>query len=174
MTTSKGEVNERLKKRMVVGDAFAFFLMGCYHSNGQNGLPQDSTKALEFWRKAGKYGFANLGNAYKYGDGVERDEKMARHYYELAAMEGNVAARCNLGASEYDAGNYERALKNFMIAVRGGDTDSAKNIKEMYKYGLATKDHYAKALRSHQAYINEIKSDQRDKAAAFHDSYRYY
>ena len=40
--------------------------------------------------------------------------------------------------------------------------------------GHATKDHYANALRSRQAYVNEIKSDQRDKAAAFRDGYRYY
>ena len=62
-----------------------------------------------------------------------------------------------------------------MIAVRGGETRSVKAIQQiMYMDGHATKDHYANALRSHQAYINEIKSDQRDKAATFHDGYRYY
>ena len=40
--------------------------------------------------------------------------------------------------------------------------------------GHVAKNQYAKALQSRQAYINEIKSDQRDKAAAFRDSYRYY
>ena len=61
-----------------------------------------------------------------------------------------------------------------MIAVRGGCTDSVKEIQELYMDGHVAKDEYANALRSHQAYINEIKCDQRDKAAAFHDSYRYY
>ena len=98
----------------------------------------------------------------------------AKHYCELAAMEGCVVARDNLGTSEYDAGNYDRALKHYMIAVRGGHTDSVKEIQRMCKYGLATKDQYANALRSHQAYINEIKSDQRDEAAALGDDYRYY
>ena len=32
----------------------------------------------------------------------------------------------------------------------------------------------ANALRSHQAYLNEIKNDQRDKAAALGDDCRYY
>ena len=96
-----------------------------------------------------------------------------KHYFELAAMEGDSYARYNLGIDEYDAGNYERALKHYMIAVRGGDTDSVKEIQEMYMDGHATKDHYANALQAHQAYLNEIKSDQRDKAAAFDAEYKY-
>jgi len=100
---------------------------------------------------------------------------MAKHYFELAAMNGNVVARFNLGNNEYTAGNYDRALKHYMIAVRCGHTDSVTEIQQLFMNGHATtKDDYANALRAHQAYINEIKSDQRDKAAAFSDDYRYY
>ena len=106
---------------------------------------------------------------------MERDKKLATHYFELAAMEGNVVARYNLGVTdEYNAGDYDRALKHFMIAVRGGHTDSVKYIQQLYKNGHATKDHYANALQSHQVYLNEIKSYQREKAAAFSNDYRYY
>ena len=38
----------------------------------------------------------------------------------------------------------------------------------------ATKDDYAKALRAYQANLVEIKSPQRDQAAAFNDAYKYY
>ena len=172
--TSEEEMIERLKKRMEVGDTYAFLMMGCYYSHGRYGLPQDSNKALDFFRKAGKFGCNNIGNAYDYGEGVERDAKMAKQYHELAVMEGCVMARHNLGVTEYDAGNYDRALRHYMIAVRGGFTDALKEIQQLYKDGHATKDQYANALRSHQAYINEIKSDQRDKAAAFSDDCRYY
>jgi len=172
--TSSEDIIKGLKKRMEVGDAYAFGMMGSYYSGGHYGLPHDSAKAIELWRKAGKYGYANLGNAYYSGDGVERDEKMAKHCLELAAMGGITAARCNLGIIEDKAGNYDRALKHFMIAVRAGYTRSVKCIQQLYMDGHATKDHYANALRAHQVYINEIKSDQRDKAAAFIDSYRYY
>ena len=58
---------------------------------------------------------------------MERDAKKASHYYELAAVEGEVVARDNLGVSEYNTGNYDRALKHFMIAVRGGDTRSVNS-----------------------------------------------
>ena len=171
---SDKEVIKRLEKRMEVGDDYAFFSMGNYYYAGECGLPQDSAKAIEFWRKAGKFGHNNIGLAYYSGEGVERDAKMATHYHELAAMEGNVTARHNLGVDEYIAGNYDRALKHLLIAVRGGFTLSVKNIQRMYKNGHVVKDHYANALQSHQAYLNEIKSDQRDKVAAFSDNYRYY
>ena len=173
-TTDK-EVLEGIMKRMEIGDPYAFYLMGCYYDEGEYGLPQDRAKAVEFWRKAGKIGYNNIGNAYYNGDhGVERDAKMARRYHELSAIEGNVVARYNLGVNEHKAGNYDRALKHYMIAVRGGDTDSVKEIQRIYMNGHATKDQYANALRSHQVYLNEIKSDQRDEAAAFRYDYRYY
>ena len=37
-----------------------------------------------------------------------------------------------------------------------------------------TKDDYLKALRSYQAHLDEIKSVQRDEAAAFKDEWKYY
>ena len=49
----------------------------------------------------------------------------------------------------------------------------------MNGYGQATKDVYANAFRSYQAYLVEIKSTQRDEAAAaggttFNDENKYY
>ena len=172
--TSEEEHIERIKIRTEVGDPYAFFIMGCAYYRGLYGLPQDSAKALELWHKAGKFAYTNIGLAYYNGEGVERDDKMANYYYELAAMDGVVAARGNLGANEYNAGNYDEALKHYMIAVRGGCTHSVKKIQQLYMTGHVAKDHYANALRSHQAYLNEIKSDQRDKAATLYDDCSYY
>ena len=62
-------------------------------------------------------GIFNLGNSYNFGRGVEVDEKKAKHYYELAAMNGDVAARHNLGCDEVDAGNYHRAMKHYIISA---------------------------------------------------------
>ena len=78
---------------------------------------QNTTAAVQY---ASLHRNTNLGTAYYNGEGVERDETMARHYYELAAMEGDSYARHNLGVDEYDAGNYDRALKHYMVAVRAG------------------------------------------------------
>ena len=110
------------------------------------------------------------------GDGVEQDEKKAKHYWKLAAMEGDTDARHNLGCfEELEAGNMDRALKHFMIAAGGGHTASLEAVKQMYKDREATKDDYAKALRAYQENLVEIKSPQRDEAAAFiHEDYKYY
>ena len=113
-----------MNKRMDLNDATAIHNMGAYYSLGQLGLPQNHAKALELWHRAAELGNAksyhNIGNVYKFGRGVEVDEKKATHYYELAAIEGESKARYNLGVMDGNVGNMERALKHFMIAVRDG------------------------------------------------------
>ena len=66
-----------------------------------------------------------------------------------------------------------RALKHYMIAAGGGLDNSLKEIQELYTNGHAAKDDYATSLRAYQAYLVEIKSPQRDKAAAAYAN-RYY
>ena len=92
----------------------------------------------------------------------------------IAAIEGNEVARYNLGIKEGEAGNMNRALKHHMIAAESGEPHSLKKIQKLYTNGHATKDDYANALRAYQAYLAEIKSTQRDKAAAFDDGYKYH
>jgi len=80
----------------------------------------------------------------------------------------------NLGVNEKEEGRMDRALKHYIIATKDGCIESLEGIKRLYSDGYATKDDYAKALRSYQAYLDEIKSDQRDEAAAADDGNRYY
>ena len=168
---------ESLKKRIEVGDAKAMNNLGRYYDEGKYGLPQDHAEALELYLRAGELGEAgaynNISYAYFNGRGVARDEKKALHYWELAAMRGDVCARYILGIIEENRGNIDRALKHFMIAVEGGYADCLKIIKQFFMNGHATKDDYEKALRAYQAYLDEIRSDQRDAAAKVH-GYRYY
>ena len=83
-------------------------------------------------------------------------------------------ARFNLGICERDEGNMDRALKHYMIAAGSGHSNSLKRIKDLYSKGYATKEDYMKALQSYQEYLGEIKSVQRDVAAAAGEEYRYY
>jgi len=171
--TSFEETVKRYEKRMKLNDTRAIYNLGCRYRNGSLGLPQNMAKGLKLWHRAGELGFSrayyNIGNAYSNGDGVERDTKKAIHYWELAAMGGHVMARHNLGCMEGRAGNTDKALKHFMIAIGGGFAASLGTIKGMHKEGDATKDEYANALRSYQEYLDEVKSDQRDEAAAADD-----
>ena len=176
--TSDEEIFQRQKKRVEVGDAQAIHNLGCSYSSGDGGVPKDPKKAVELWLQAANLGHAeayyNIGNAYDNGRGAERDAKKAAHYWGLAAMGGDGSSRYNLGRAEFCVGNVNRALKHLTIAVRCGDNESLKQIKQLYSNGFATKNDYAKALRAYQAYLDEIKSDDRDKAAAFDDEYKYY
>ena len=172
------EMIDLLKKRMEVDDAQAIYNLACHYANGGLGLTQDRNKALELWHRASELDYAaayyNIGYVYLNGNGVERDEKKAIHYWELAAMGGDVESRHNLGVSEINVGNYGRAIKHFMISARSGDGDALKLIKRLFMEGDATRDDYAKALRAYQAYLDEIRSDDRDKAAAFSEEFKYY
>jgi len=176
--TSDEEMMKRFNKRAELNDTQALCDMGYMYRDGEYGLSQSYAKALKLWHRAAELGnadaYCNIGYAYKLGKGVEADEKKAKHYYELAAMGGNATARYNLGIEEAEAGNMDRVLMHLMIAARDGESDSLKNIKYFCFDGLATKDDYAKALRSYQAYLDEIKSDQRDEAAAYNEEYKYY
>ena len=176
--TSDEEYIKRVQQRIELNDSEAIYNMGCYYALERHGLPQNHAKALELWHRAGESGFADayysIGHAYYAGRDVEVDEKKAIHYYELAAMGGDSMARHNLGVIESEVGNYDRALKHWIISTKDGDSDSLDYIKMLYKKGHATKDDFANALRSYQAFLDEIKSDQRDKAAAYKDEYKYY
>ena len=171
------EVRKREKKRIEANDPFAIYNLGMYY-RGRNGYPQDYTKALELWHKAGELGIAkayvNIGVAYDNGIGVRVDEKKARHYWEQGAIKGDADARHYLGNNEIRAGKWKRAIKHYMIAVRGGSNGSLEMIKQMYSNGHATKEDYTKALQLYQTYLGEIKSDQRDKAALADEDCRYY
>ena len=176
---SDEEDNERLQKRVELDDAEAILNLGCSYRDGEDGLPHDYDKAFELFVRAGDLGHAtaycDIGSAYENGNGVEIDKKKANHYYKLAAIEGGgVNARYNLGNNERRAGNINRALKHYMIAAESGEPNSLKQIQKLFSNGHATKDDYAKALRAYQAYLGEIKSTQRDKAASACADCRYY
>ena len=167
--TSNGERMERLNKRVEVGDAQVMFELGVKYSKGSKGLQQNYNKAMELLLQAGELGHAashcNIGFHYYNGQGVEKDEKKAKYYYELAAMHGNAHARHNLGAMEFKAANMNRAVKHWIISAAAGHDDALKQIRDCFLRGHATKDDFEKALRAHKEAKDEMKSDQRAAAA---------
>jgi hypothetical protein len=53
-----------------------------------------------------------------------------------------------------------------MIAAGAGHDESLKKVRECYLSGHATKDDFEKALRAHKEAADEMKSVQREAAAA--------
>jgi TPR repeat protein len=179
-TSTPRSIEEALgrdKKRMETGDAIAMYNMGNQYREGIHTFTQDHEKALELFHRAADLGYAKayngIGVAYYNGAGVEVDKEKAKHYYELAAMKGCVYSRHNLGVMEGKAGNMDRSLKHYMIVVEGGHNDSLNSIQEFYLHGYVSKEFYTKALRSYQKYLVDIRSAQRDEAAAAREDYKY-
>ena len=152
-------------------DARAFHILGTHYFRGDKGLKQDRKVAIELWIRA-----AELGSVQAQGqiasvytpefslekvDGVEKDMKTAMHYWELAAIGGNLMARHNLGCFDLDAKNYRRGMKHFMISARAGFDKSLNMVKDGFKNGDVTKEEFAKTLRAHKESVDEMKSIQR-------------
>ena len=110
--TPASKTDERLKKRLEIGDANAFYTMGVLYSIGSRGFQRNDAKALDFFHRAGELGHAtsyfNIGHAYNFAQGVEVDKKKAKYNYELAAMKVQVTARNNLGCMEEEKGDMDR------------------------------------------------------------------
>ena len=176
--SSDEEKVKRLKKLMEKGDANAFFNFAAYHAKGVKGMLRLTwVKANELYLKAGELGcsmaYFNLGNSYYHGRGVEVDEKKAKHYYELAAIGGDIDARHYLGCVEEEvAGNHQRALKHFIISARAGDNESLDKVKQGFRSGHVTKDEFESTLRAYHEIQTEMKSEARDKAVVFMEERR--
>jgi len=127
-------------------------------------------KAVEWYQRASELGYDGahyrLALAYFSGEGVQADTKKAIHHYQIAAIMGNVRARCQLGAIEGHDGNLDHSLRHYMIAARCGHDKSLEMVKKGYMMGGVTKKEFEKALREHKASQDETKSDQRDRARA--------
>ena len=181
--TTVSDETKRIKKLIEVDNVHAFYNLAGYYESGIMGMPQDFAKANELFLRAGELGHAmayfNLGIAYDNGRGVEVDKKKAKHFYELAAINGNLEARYNLGLMEIEAHNYHRAKKHFILAANAGNKESLEAVKKAFmgafmagvvtndtRYGGITKDEYANTLRAYQKAHDETKSDNREKAEA--------
>ena len=106
---------EELMKRVEANDASAIYLMGSNYYHGNEGLLQDSERAIELWKQAAALGSSkahfHLGVYYREGG----DSKKSKLHFEAAAMAGREGARCNLGTMEAQSVNMGRALKHWTI-----------------------------------------------------------
>jgi TPR repeat protein len=96
------------------GDVFAQIDMAYAYQYGK-GVPQDSTEAVAWYRKAADKGNAraqsDLGLAYHDGEGVRKSYVQAAHWYLKAAEQGNQWAQEELGLM-YSTGRGVR--KNYL------------------------------------------------------------
>ena len=73
----------------------------------------------------------NMGQAYKLGRGVTRDQGIARDYYRKAAAKGHLPAQANLGITLFQAGDKAESLRWLKTAADRGEA------RAQYVFGIA-------------------------------------
>ena len=159
------EQNKRVMKRIKKNDPVAMAYMGkMYDKEGDIG------KALEYWTTAAEIGdltaHACLGDLYRTGEGVEKDEEKAVYHLEKAAIGGHPDARCLLADYEERNGRFERAAKHYIINANLGCDISLQAVKHLFVNGIVSKEEYAAALRGYQSALDATKSTERKEAEA--------
>jgi len=138
-----------------------------YSPRGQLGFQKDGQRGVELYTEAAELGsikaLYNLGYAYCNGNGVQVDKEKGMQFWRRAAMQGHVESRCNLGCYEAQKGNYDRALRHFLISAKMGDKNSVEFVKTLFMEGRATKEQYADALKGYQDAAEGMKSHDRDE-----------
>jgi TPR repeat protein len=152
-------------KRIKANDPAALCHMGaiCYKE-------EDYDSAFGYLTKAAELGHLNshyrLGIMYMNGKGVEEDDEKKVYHFEKAAIGGHPYARHELAVMEEENGNIERSVKHLIIAANLGFDLSMKALWKHYSLGNITKEDLDATLRTNQAAIDEMKSEQRDAAEA--------
>lgn len=169
MAKTDDEVIERINKRIQAGDADAIDLLGSSYYSGDLGLPKDLKNAFELWMRAAELGSADangrLADHYRSGGCVAKDLSKEWYHTQQAAMKGDRVARYNLGVAAEENGNFDRAIKHWIIAAGSGCENSLTCTRRLFSNAHATKAQYERALREYQQYQMEVRSVQRDRAS---------
>ena len=126
--------------------------LGWMYATG-NGVQQDDTEAVKWYRKAAEQGDAdaqfNLGNKYRYGDGVPKDFAEAAKWFRKAAYQGKDVAQLYLGWRYYNGEGVPKDLVQahvwWNIAGAAGCEYSKKDLAMVEKE--MTPDQKAEAMK---------------------------
>ena len=163
---TKKEADICLMNRAAANDPLALRKIGLDKYLRGNDDDETFLEAVEYLSRAAAlrdaFALFYLSCFRRMGKGVERDEKLGIYYLEESALAGANDARFALGMFEEEKGNFDRAVKHWIIAANCGHDDSLDSLKKCYKEGRISKEDFASALRTHQATVNATKSPQRE------------
>jgi TPR repeat protein len=100
---------------------------------------KESIQRLRKWAKKGKAWaqamLFNLGNMYRDGQGVDKDEKRAVELYTMAADQDHAGAQCNLGVMYANGQGVDRSLTTarewLTKAAAHGHENAIKSLKQL-------------------------------------------
>lgn len=131
------------RARALNGDPDAEDRLGAMYYYGQ-GVPQDHTQALNWYRKAADQGNpqAEYGVGYMYdtGHGVQQDFAQAARWFQRAVDKGSRQAECGLAAMYYEGRGMPqdraKAVALYRRSADQGDAIAQYDLGRMYYYGL--------------------------------------
>jgi TPR repeat protein len=145
---------EELMAKADKGDAIAQCNLGYRYEKG-NGVPQDYTEAIKWYRRAAKQGQAsaqcNLGQMYYHGKGVRTNLPEALKWFLKAANQDDASAQYNLGII-YDFGegvktNHAESLNWFLKAGNHGLAEAQYDLGCIYSHAQSQPVDYAEAYK---------------------------
>jgi len=168
------EYVRQIQARCLQNDPNAFRLMGELYRRGECGLAKDDLKALDYYIRAVELGSAPscncIGKNYNEGDGVAVNKERAALFKRVGALRGDMTARHNIGALEYNFGNHEIGIRHWKIAAEAGYQRSLNGLRSIYnadgkKPGkeLISKEYLDFAYRACHGAQMEVKSEEREK-----------
>ena len=148
------------------GDAEAQYLLGrCYFFG--NGIAQDFTEAVSWYRKAAEQGYAaaqdRMGVCYYWGSGVNQDYTEAVSWFRKAVEQGYPDAQFNLGSC-YERGhgvtqNSAEAIKWYKKAAEQGYMDAYMQLGHCYYDGSIVSQDYAEAVKWYRQAAEQGSAD---------------
>jgi TPR repeat protein len=159
------------------GNAIAQRCLGWMCVTGK-GVPQNDTKAVEWYQKAADKGFAiaqsSLGYMYQNGKGVTQNDAKAVEWFQKAADQGNAIAQQNLGYM-YENGkgvpqNYEKAFEWYRKSAEAGTPQAQCCLGYMYENGKGVPQSNTKAVEWYQKSADQGYAIAQGNLGSMYDS----
>ena len=136
------ELVDALKADAEQGDAAAMSLLGYIYETGE-GVPQNDTEAVRWFRMSAERGFAlaqvSLGLMYANGRGVPQNDTEAVRWFRMSAERGFAKAQVKLGLMYFTGRGVPRddveAVRLYRLAAEQGDAEGQVHLGVMYGLG---------------------------------------
>ena len=127
---------ELFQKAANKGYSLAYVIIGNYYFIGSENVEQNDREAAENWLTAARMGdvigLYKLGLCYKYGIGVEQNDKEAVKWLTKSAKKDYGKAQYELGNYYLFAGDYKTAYKWLSKSKKNGVSEAKKLIEQHF------------------------------------------
>jgi TPR repeat protein len=145
-------LRRKLLKSARTGDATSQFDLACEYDFTP---PKRKERAIYWYLKAAEQGHPTaqnyLGESYRDGWSVKRNQRKAIYWLRRAAANGETDAQLSLGVAYFYGNgvkkNRAKALALYRKAARNGDESAAYNIGHMYRCGNVVAKNLRLAIR---------------------------